>query len=387
MNKKKDNTGKEESVSDLIDQQNRNKKPKTNVNQRFDEDSLEYDMPNISTVRKSKPSVLRLVLKYKKLVAIACLVIVLLAVNFLNIPGFQRGIVYAMVESYERLNSVSGVLEYSNRRGNEHSQVEIINFEFKKPNAFVLSHQSDMGIVSKTYDGGDIMYTEFSGDINRVRVDFMDEFMQKEQLRWLLLSNIAEELLNDTYEKDEKRIPGEVIAGRKTEGYEFTYNINGNITIHRVWVDKKIDLPLKWEIIYPGCVNKEGKVIPEERITTTFTEIVLNPEIDDGIFNYEYDKNKVYYINNPPVEKEQLKKYEYLFDSDTVKEYESRIQSPTEQTDIPSVFDPLNRKLNIFIEIIEHYIRNSFGERIYELDYVVIINALKKIDESDLIDR
>ena len=245
----------------------------------------------------------------KKLV-IATVIVLLLTTMFSLYSFFNKpyNVVYAMIDAYEQIETLSGTLEYISERGNGRRAVDIIDFKFKKPNKFYTVRSKDNNTsYSKVYDGQDVMYT-FSEKSDMVRVDFMDPEMQKVQLQWLLLDNFIDELKNHKDAIEPKQIESEVIAGKLAEGYEITFNYNGNITIHRIWVDRELNLPLKWELFYPGFTSEEGKVIPDERIVTSFIKLEINPQLDDNIFVYDKDPGKKYYLNTPPLPEPASKK-------------------------------------------------------------------------------
>lgn len=238
----------------------------------------------------------------KKIIAAVCVIAFIgLSLGLFDTNKQPYNIAYAMVKAYEQLDSISGVLEYRDETGDRITHGETIEFKFKKPNKFTSIHSFNGTNFTKIYDGGEKMYSVWSGDPGRVRVDYMDTEMQNQQLQFLLLKNMAETLMGNPDAVEQKEISSEVVAGRQTQGYEIKFNYNDNITIHRIWVDKELNLPLKWEINYPGTKTNEGKIIQDHKITTCFINFEINPELKDKVFTYQIEDGKEYYINTPPL--------------------------------------------------------------------------------------
>jgi hypothetical protein len=152
----------------------------------------------------------------------------------------------------------------------------------------------------------------------------MDAEMLSTQLQWLLLKDMAQTLMENKDAIEQKLIKGELVAGRQTHGYEVVFNYNELITINRIWVDKQLNLPLKWEITYPGFKTEEGKIIPEEKIVTYFIDLEINPELGDEIFIFniephqEYDLDTAHADDSEPeyseiLNQEELKNIPYSF--------------------------------------------------------------------------
>lgn len=262
----------------------------------------------------------------KKPAVAACVFLAVIAsVGVLNTGKRPGNIAYAMVMAFEQVQSIAGLLEYRNEVGGTLKYAETTSFKFKSPDKFAAVSTFNNSTLTKTYDGGEKMYSVWSEEPGKVRVQYMDSEMLSTQLQWFLLKNMAQTLMENENAVEQKPIKGELVAGRPTYGYEITFNHNGLITIQRVWVDKQLNLPLKWEITYPGFTTEEGKIISEEKIITYFVNIEINPELNDEIFIFKLEPHQEYDISTDPDEgisapdqsgilnHEELKKIPYSF--------------------------------------------------------------------------
>ncbi len=311
-------TLRNERISEFIDDLNAERKPKASHDPAlWKDEELEQLLETVRVVRrlrgslaedlgrvdmKKEPETLHFFDLKKMAMAVCIIVIIFTCSGMVQLTKKPHNILYAMAEAYEQVKSISGVLEYRDETGSRVMHSEITKFKFESPNKFHAEHSFNNTTYTSFYDGGDVMYSEWTGDPERTRVDFMDPEMLKTQMSWLLLKNTVKDLINGNGVVEQKKIGGEIIAGRETDGYEIKFEIEGNVTIQRIWVDKKINLPLKWEILYPGKTTDTQKKIEDSKLVTCFKEIDINPEVSENLFKYTPAPSRKFYLNNPPLE-------------------------------------------------------------------------------------
>jgi outer membrane lipoprotein-sorting protein len=195
-----------------------------------------------------------------------------------NIAMFAgNSIVYAMERSYEKITGYSGIIEV--RSEDESGKVDFlekIEINYQKPNKYIFVQKYDDQTVTRVSDG-EKLYTI---DSNLVNIDYLNP--EKEIWRF----SIGKKIQELKKAADVRQIGAEVISGRETLVYEFSFS--NNQPVNKIWVDKSTNMPLKQELNMP-----DGR-----KLTNQFVQIQVNPALKDTMFNYKIKEgDRVEYEN------------------------------------------------------------------------------------------
>ncbi len=200
-----------------------------------------------------------------------------------------HNIIYAMIQSYEEISSLEGVMEFSLRNDQEVLLEETRLITYKKPDMFRIVTITNARTFTKIYDGGDTMVS-FHGEGNG---DLIVDYMSDELMSYFLEDyHIGTHIYKLEGAIDIEKLGEETLNGRDSHLYQYRYTAED--PYHRMWVDTSTNLPLKIESNY----NNGDQIIRE------YQSITINPPIDRSIFSYEVAKGSNIHETTAPLDED-----------------------------------------------------------------------------------
>lgn len=179
---------------------------------------------------------------FRRILATAAMVVLLVGagLTYENISDTKqaKNVAYALIKQYSLIHNFKGIIQETvmNRDSVTTQKIEV---QYLEPNRFYAVHHIEGGTTKKLYNGGDTLYEyDRSGNLTMRTVD-------EESLNFELLAYRADKKVKEKVEalKNAKAVGEEVIAGRNTAVYQFSYDekeIN-----HKIWIDKELGISLK----------------------------------------------------------------------------------------------------------------------------------------------
>ncbi len=206
------------------------------------------------------------------LVAAAAAILLFAFIGVLDSPFTgQDNIVEAVVKAYEELESYEGVVEVQSRRDGVVDFQETVNITYQKPWKYSAVHQFN-GVEMKNVSNGDRLVTIMP---NSVTVD--NVFPEKELWRYHIGTQVWE--LKNAQEVEE--VGEETLLGREAVVLQYRYEEGEEYS--RMWIDKRTNLPLK----------KQLSIHEESTLVVQFTELAVNPSLDEDIFHYVLEEGEL----------------------------------------------------------------------------------------------
>ena len=264
---------------------------------RLREDIEENKLDNLGSIEvptiKQEKTAPKKKFLFKRILATAAMVVILLGagITYENISNTKqaRNVAYALIKQYNLIHNFKGVIQET--MVNEDSvTTQKIEVQYVEPNKFYAVHHLGGSTTKKLYNGGDTLYEyDRSGKVTMRTVD-------EESLEFELLAYRTDKKVKEKVEalKNAKAVGEEVIAGRNTEVYQFSYDekeIN-----HKIWIDKELGIALK-ESFQDG---KGFKIISEfvefdndiKIVLPTITEEDEQEAIDERLTEEQKEREK-----------------------------------------------------------------------------------------------
>ena len=283
----------QQHIDDFIDDLQKEKKPRYYRLEQVDPD-LEKMFETIRAVKRLKKSNTRTKLLksrwFKGAVAVAAALILILGLNLIY-PGKpeQTNLVHAVVKAYEELQSYSGIAEIRIEQNGETEYLETIEIQYQKPWLYSASHRYNDYECQYISNGDSMAFIE--PEPGRVTVENL--FPEKELWRYHIGTTVWE-----LEEAEEVNALGtETLFGREAAVLE--YKFFGDQEFHRLWIDKKTNLPLRKILNHP-----EG-----HRLVVEFKELKINPKLEADIFSWSLPEGAKVRELNRTSSLEEVKSY------------------------------------------------------------------------------
>lgn len=262
----------EKIIDQFIDELNRDAKPSAYQSGEPIDPELEKAFETVRAVkrlRESRASKRWLTsTPFKGALAAAAALLLVIGLSFFSFdgwPGQERGIVHAVVQAYEELQSYQGTVEIRSEKDGEVDYLETIEVAYQKPGKYNAVHRYDGHKLHYVSDGDSMVHLAPYG------IEIENVFPEKELWRYHIGTAVWE--LKNAAEVN--IVAQETLFGREATVIEYRYSEEEEV-FHELWIDETLELPLR-------------KVFntPEGSLTVAFTELEVNPELDEDLFRWE----------------------------------------------------------------------------------------------------